>query len=83
MDKADILGAVVAAVAEATEFPADDLSAHLDADLVADLGVDSLKMMEVWVGVESRLGLDLGDVAAWQPSTIRSMSEFIEKRALA
>ena len=79
MNRTDLQNIVLNAVSTATEFPTKDLIEYVDADLVADLGVDSLKMMDIWVDIEARLGIVLGDLAATQLSSIRSITEHLEK----
>ncbi|MFD7657786.1 beta-ketoacyl synthase N-terminal-like domain-containing protein, partial [Actinosynnema sp. NPDC059797] len=55
----DVLGTVVAVVAERTGYPVEMVEPGLD--LEADLSVDSIKRTEIAGEIAARLGLDLGD----------------------
>ena len=81
MDKEKILTIVVDVVAQVAEFPVEDLVNRFEDHLVTDLGVDSVKLIEIWVEIEYRLGLEIGAVGMSQAATIRSITEHILKGA--
>ena len=78
MNKQDITTIVLECAAEVSGFGADALKDHLDNALMADLGLDSIKIMEAWVLIENRVGLDLGVIGAQQPATLRAVIEHVQ-----
>lgn len=78
----DTASVVLGVVADITGFPAESLAEHLDDDLVSDLGVDSVRLTEIWVGIESRLGLEIGEIGVRQLPTIRSIVDHVSAARL-
>jgi acyl carrier protein len=78
MKEPEIATVVLECAAQVSGFGANALKKQLDADLMADLGLDSLKIMEIWALIENRLGLDLGVFDARQPATLRSVIEQVQ-----
>jgi acyl transferase domain-containing protein/NAD(P)H-dependent flavin oxidoreductase YrpB (nitropropane dioxygenase family) len=80
------LEALVATVSERTGYPPDMLDPELD--LEADLGVDSIKRIEILGAVRERLGLRLGDETSTElveqlaaAKTLRAMARLLEQHA--
>lgn len=55
--------------------PLDDLRLRLSDDLVMDLGLDSIKLMQIWVEIERTLDLQAGDIGISQASTSAAIVE--------
>jgi len=64
-------------VAERTGYPADML--NLDMELDTDLGIDSIKKVEILSTVRERVGDVPGDLAAF--ATLRTLREIAEQYA--
>ena len=79
----DMTALVLACAAEVSGFGADALKDHMDDALMADLGLDSIKIMETWALIENRVGLDLGVIGAQQPATLRAVIEHVQAVAAA
>ena len=76
---ADGVGALLLeVVAERTGYPADML--NLDMELDTDLGIDSIKKVEILSTVRERVGDVPGDLAAF--ATLRTLREIAEQYAL-
>jgi len=73
---------VRAVVAETLEVPADAVQA--DCDLEADLGVDSLAMIQIGVALEEALGFRAPDVADAQshppPRTVGELVALVQEQ---
>ena len=75
---ADSVGALLLeVVAERTGYPADML--NLDMELDTDLGIDSIKKVEILSTVRERVGDVPGDLAAF--ATLRTLREIAEQYA--
>jgi acyl transferase domain-containing protein len=75
---ADSVGALLlAVVAERTGYPADML--NLDMELDTDLGIDSIKKVEILSTIRERAGDVPGDLAAF--ATLRTLREIAEQYA--
>jgi len=66
---------VLEVIARVGELPLDDLRSRLGDDLVMDLGLDSIKLMQIWVEIERTLGLQAGDIGISQASTSAAIVE--------
>lgn len=69
---------VVSALRKLMEFSGD---IHLDMHLLDDLGMDSVKLIELTVALHSQHGVDLGRKAAQRnitPATVRDLVELVE-----
>ena len=75
MTQAKALDVVVRTVEHVSDVPACELQNRIDDDLVHDLGVDSIKMMRIWVEVEKQCGLEPGDLGFTQVATIAGLVE--------
>jgi acyl transferase domain-containing protein/NAD(P)H-dependent flavin oxidoreductase YrpB (nitropropane dioxygenase family) len=75
MTSEDVLRALVTIVSERTGYPADMLGVNLD--LEADLGVDSIKRVEIFSALQSQGLLPQGDIA------IEALSKLKTLRAIA
>ena len=53
----------------------DHRTISLDADLAADLGLDSIEILGIWVGLETAFGLPEGELGVTQALTIRSLAD--------
>ena len=78
MNKQDIKIIIMECAAKVSGFSTDSLNDHPDDALMADLGLDSIKIMEIWALIESRVGLDLGVIGAQQPATLRAVIEHVQ-----
>ena len=78
MYKPDIKNIVLECVAEVSGFGTDALKDHLDDALMADLGLDSIKIMEAWALIENRVSLDLGVIGDQQPATLHAVIEHVQ-----
>ena len=76
---------VLEVIARVGELPLDDLLKRLDEDLVIDLGLDSIRLMQIWVEIERRLELQAGDIGISQASISAAIVEHtvleLERRA--
>ncbi len=76
---------VLEVVARVGDLSLDDLRQRLNEDLVIDLGLDSIMLMQIWVEVEKRLGLQAGDIGIAQAATSAAIAEHtvleLERRA--
>ena len=79
MNKQDITNIVLECAAKASGFGADALKDHMDDALMADLGLDSIKIMEIWALIENRVGLDLGRIGAQQPASLRAVIDHVQR----
>lgn len=77
MNDADIERMVIGVIAKVSGFFPESLAGAADHDLVADLGLDSLKVMTAWAEVEKEMGFELGELGAQQPLTIRAISAHV------
>ena len=75
MTHAEVLDSVIEIVERVSEVPAAGLREGPDDGLVHDLGVDSIKMMRIWVEIEKRCGLKPGDLGFTQAATINGLVE--------
>jgi acyl carrier protein len=66
---------VLEVIARVGELPLDDLRLRLSDDLVMDLGLDSIKLMQIWVEIERTLDLQAGDIGISQASTSAAIVE--------
>jgi acyl carrier protein len=62
-------------VSRVGELALDDLVQRSDADLVIDLGLDSIKLMQIWIEIERELSLQAGDIGISQASTSAAIIE--------
>lgn len=76
-----VLGAVIATVAAAARLDPDRLAAAPDADLLVDVGLDSLQLLQIWVELEKILGIPDGMLGGAQATTIAAIAR--EAAALA
>jgi len=72
--RAGITDIVMAVVCEKTGYPREMI--ELEMDIEADLGVDSIKRVEIIAGIEERLP-DFGGVKPEQMGGIRTLSEIV------
>jgi acyl carrier protein len=70
-----VLDVVVEIVERISDVPPAELRARADEGLVHDLGVDSIRMMRIWVEVEKRCGLEPGDLGFTQVATVNGLVE--------
>lgn len=68
-----VLGAVIATVAAAARLDPDRLAAAPDADLLVDVGLDSLQLLQIWVELEKILGIPDGMLGGAQATTIAAI----------
>lgn len=69
---------VVNALRKLMDFSGD---IHLDTHLLDDLGLDSVKLIELTVALHTQYGVDLGRKAAQRnmtPVTVRDLVELVE-----
>jgi acyl carrier protein len=69
----DLLAAVREVLAETVDHPADQIAEG--ADLEVDLGVDSLAMIHIVVGLEERFGIAVPASASPEDLRIRTVAE--------
>ncbi len=63
-------------VAEATGYDVSELD--MDADIEADLGIDSIRQIEIIIGIRDELGLEADkDFQIGQHSTLRQLSDYL------
>lgn len=72
----EVLAAVRSVIEEHAE--ASELTEH--TELVADLGIDSLGVMEVVADIEDRFGMTIGDSELREVSTLGDVVQAIETR---
>ena len=72
--KSDALFGVIANI---TGHAADTIRPEMD--LVADLGIDSPKALELLVEIEDRLGVEISDDEAESLDTVADVLGFVEK----
>jgi acyl transferase domain-containing protein len=77
---ADPAAALLAVVAEKTGYPADML--NLDMELEADLGIDSIKRVEILSGLQERT-TGLPDVAPADMARLRTLRQIVERLGAA
>ncbi len=66
---------IISAVKSLTEYPGE---IHLDTHLLDDIGMDSIKLIELTVALHSQFGIDIGRKAAQMnitPVTVRDLVE--------
>ena len=69
--------AVVDTVARARREPPDRLAGRLDADLMTELGFDSIELLGLWAELEERYMLAEGELAVSQAVTIRAIAQVL------
>jgi malonyl CoA-acyl carrier protein transacylase/NAD(P)-dependent dehydrogenase (short-subunit alcohol dehydrogenase family) len=75
VQSAPISGALLEVVAEKTGYPVEML--HLDMDLEADLGIDSIKRVEILAAIEEKVP-GLPKVASDQMGSLRTLGQIVE-----
>ena len=70
---------VLDVISRVAELPLDDIAQSTDKDLVIDLGLDSIKLMQIWVEIEQNLELQAGDIGISQASTASAITEHTVK----
>lgn len=75
-----MLEEILAIVSEVTEYPIADLRGQENADLITDLGVDSIKLAEIWERLENHLGLDPGSLVFQQLTTMAGIALHLAAR---
>lgn len=75
----EVLSEVTAIVARATERPADELTP--DADLRAELGIDSLLGLQIVAMIEKRFDFEVPDDQLDQFTTIREIATGVRTHA--
>src|SRR5262249_35228772 len=71
----DIVGLVLAVVAEKTGYPPEMI--EMSMDLEADLGIDSIKRVEILSGVRGRAP-DLPELDTARMATLRTLGEVVD-----
>ena len=57
----------------------DENSIDDDANIVTDLGADSIDLVEMLMMIEERLGITISDEEALELKTVRDVADFIEE----
>ena len=68
---------VLAAIAEVSTRPRDSLTPEME--LVADLGVDSAKALQLLIEIEERVGIEISDKAAEDLHTVGDIVAFVQQ----
>ncbi len=81
----DLMGLLVRLVAERTGYPPESL--NVDLDMEAELGIDSIKRIEILSGLAEKLPISVGSLddqieELAQQKTLRQVVRFLESRLL-
>lgn len=79
--RSELWAAVVETASGATGLSAERLRQRPGADLVAELGLDSLQLLEIWVALEGRFGLERGALGVTQAITLGAIAAELEQLA--
>ncbi|MHC4493411.1 MAG: acyl carrier protein [Planctomycetota bacterium] len=77
----DTRPSVIELIAKVTSHASDELKPEMD--LIADLGVDSTKALQLLVEIEDNLGVEISDDEAETLNTVSDVCTIVEQRAAA
>jgi acyl carrier protein len=63
-------------VSKVSGFEPEVLRNSLDKDLVADWGLESYQMIEIWSLLDEQLGLEIGEAHLKEPGSLRALIRF-------
>ncbi len=80
MEREKIREKIIAIVVDKLKFTPDSQNVQDDDDIVADLGADSLDVVEIIMNMEDEFCLEFSDEEAIENRTIKKIVELIEIR---
>ena len=75
----DVDAAVLRCVARAQGGQVERLQQRMDADLMQEIGFDSLQLVAIWCELEECFALETGTLGATQAVTMRSIAEELRR----
>jgi acyl carrier protein len=77
MTKQDIFESFAATIEDFAGVPADDVT--LTADLVEDLGIDSLTMVEIIVSAQEKFSIEIPDADLMYLKTVQDIVSYVDR----
>ena len=73
----DIQAQVIECIAQQLQVSRDDITES--ANIIEDLGADSLDIVEIVMGLEEQFDISIEDAAAEQMNTVQDVIAYVEK----
>jgi acyl carrier protein len=77
MTKQDIFASFAETIEDFSGVPADDVT--LTADLVDDLGIDSLTMVEIIVSAQEKFSIEIPDADLMYLKTVQDIVSYVDR----